>query len=159
MVDSAEEYVTHGAERQGINSPVQEFASSLGVMAMGRVDLEVDNRYLALTGFVHDALYAYCAPQHVEWGAKTLKHYMETNDIVGAFGRVMDIPITADVSFGWNGRDMFEMGTITEEPYDFDALAVEYGDEENGPVEFGLPPQETPPDNGLRDVPDYLLAA
>ena len=159
MVDSAEEYVTHGAERQGINSPVQEFASSLGVMAMGRVDLEVDDRYLALTGFVHDALYAYCAPEHVEWGAKTLKHYMETNDIVGAFGRVMDIPITADVSFGWNGRDMFEMGSITDQPYDFTALSVEYGNEESGPVDFGLPPQETPPDNGLRDIPDYLLAA
>jgi uracil-DNA glycosylase family 4 len=159
MVDSTEEYVTHGAERQGINSPVQEFASSLGVMAMGRLDLEVDDRYLALTGFVHDALYAYCAPEHVEWGARTLKHYMETNDIVGAFGRVMDIPITADVSFGWNGRDMYEMGHIpADSPYDFDALAVEYGTDD-GPADFGLPPQLEPSDGGLREVPNYLRLA
>jgi DNA polymerase I-like protein with 3'-5' exonuclease and polymerase domains len=159
MVDSTEEYVTHGAERQGINSPVQEFASSLGIMAMGRVDLEIDDRFLALTGFVHDALYAYCAPEHVEWGAKTLKRYMETNDIVGAFGRVMDIPITADVSFGWNGRDMYEMGTITDEPYDFDALARSYATPEDCLPNFRLPVQTIPPNEGRRDVPDYLRLA
>ncbi len=161
MIDSPEEYIQHEAERQGINSPVQEFASSLGVMAMGRLDLEVDDRYLALTGFVHDALYAYCAPEHVEWGAKTLKHYMESNDILGTFGRDMSIPIVADVGFGWNAAAMWEMGTIhQDQPYDFDALAERYRDEKTDELpEFGLPDQEVPPDNGLREIPDYLRLA
>lgn len=157
MIDSDEEYITHEAERQGINSPVQEFASTLGIMAMGRLDLEVDDRYLALTGFVHDALYAYCAPEHVEWGAKTLKHYMETNDILGTFGRDMDIPIVADVGFGWNAAEMWEMGTLDDSSYDFEALADRLRDEETDEApDFRLPAQVTPPNDGLRDIPDYL---
>lgn len=161
MIESSEDYVKHEAERQGINSPVQEFASSLGVMAMGRLDLEIDERYLALTGFVHDAIYAYCPPQYVEWAARTLKGYMESNDIEGVFGIKMKVPITADVEFGWNGAEMYEMGHLPEDrPYDFDALAQKYADEDTGELpDFYLPEQETPPDDGMRDIPEYLLAA
>jgi DNA polymerase I-like protein with 3'-5' exonuclease and polymerase domains len=159
MIDSTEESVRRETERQGINAPVQEFASSLGVMAMGRMDLEVDDRFLALTGFVHDALYAYCAPEHVEWGAKTLKRYMETNPISTTFGVMMRVPMVADVSFGWNGAEMYEMGQIDlDSPYDFEALEAKYSDDEN-PLEFGLPVQQVPANNGLRVIPDHLRLA
>jgi hypothetical protein len=129
-------------------------------MAMGRLDLEVDNRYLALTGFVHDALYAYCAPQHVEWGAKTLKDYMETNPIATTFGVMMRVPMIADVSFGWNGAEMNEMGHIDiDAPYDFDALARSLVKDDEDPLEFGLPVQQVPPNNGRREIPAYLPIA
>lgn len=150
MIYSEEEFVVHEAERQAINSPVQEFASSLGVMSLGRMDQEVDPQYLALTGFVHDAIYAYCDPQYVEWGAKALKYYMESNDIEASFGHRLPIPIIADVAFGINGTDKWEMKGLQEErKFDFSKLKEA----------IDLPKQRIPPNDGMLDEPAWGIAA
>ncbi len=150
MIYSEEDFVVSETERQAINSPVQEFASSLGVMSMGRMDRELDPQYLALTGFVHDAIYAYCDPQHVEWGAKALKYYMESNDIEAAFGHDLPIPIVADVAFGVNGTDKWEMKGLQEgKRYNFNKLKMD----------FELPRQVEPPDDGMLEVPAWGIAA
>jgi len=150
MIYSDEDFVVSETERQAINSPVQEFASSLGVMSMGRMDRELDPQYLALTGFVHDAIYAYCDPQHVEWGAKALKYYMESNDIEAAFGHNLPIPIVADVAFGVNGTDKWEMKGLQEgKRYNFNKLKMD----------FELPRQVEPPDDGMLEVPAWGIAA
>lgn len=149
MIDSPEDFIAQEAERQAINSPVQEFASTLGVMAIGRLDLEVDDRYLAIVGFVHDAIYAMVPEQYAEWGAKTLKWYMETNPIEEWFDRRLQVPIVADVSFGLDGGHMFEMeGLDLDEDFDFDSVED---------LDFELPEQEWPENNGLQEIPDYML--
>ncbi len=150
MIYSEEEFVVSEAERQAINSPVQEFASSLGVISMGRMDREIDDRYLALTGFVHDAIYAYVAPQHVEWGARMLKYYMESNDIGALFGHDLPVPIIADVAFGLNGRDKWDLkGLQQDRRYNFDSLNLD----------FELPRQTRPPNNGMLEEPAWGRAA
>ena len=147
MIDSEEEGIAAEAERQAINSPVQEFASSLGIMSMGRIDQEVSPEYLALTGFVHDALYARVPLEYVEWGAKTLKYYMESNDLEEAFDRKMKCPIVADVGFGLNGAATYEMpGLEYDKPFDFDALELD----------FDLPEQRIPANNGRIETPEHM---
>lgn len=150
MIHSEEEFVVSEAERQAINSPVQEFASSLGVMSMGRMDRELDPQYLALTAFVHDAIYAYCDPRYVEWGAKTLKYYMESNDIEALFGHDLPVPIVAEVAFGVNGTDKWDMKNLQEDKkYDFSKLKMD----------IELPKQKTPPNDGLLEEPVWGIAA
>lgn len=148
-VYSDTEYIQKAALRQAINSPVQEFASSLGVMSMARITQQVDPRCLQLTGFVHDALYAIVPERYVEWGAKTLKHYMESNPIEEWFGRKMKVPMVADVGFGMNGTDVHEMETLTlDDDYDFGLHDMD----------FDLPQQEVPEDDGLIWIPEHLRA-
>jgi DNA polymerase I-like protein with 3'-5' exonuclease and polymerase domains len=148
MIYSNEESVRMEAERQAVNSPVQEFASTLGIMAMSRIDQEVDSQYFTLYGFVHDALYAYVPSPYVEWGAKTMKHYMESNPLKEWFGVTLPIAIKADVGFGLNGKEIHGMSSLElDEPYDFSQHEIE------------LPEQRTPPNNGRIVVPDYMRIA
>jgi uracil-DNA glycosylase family 4 len=152
MIESGDEGIQAEAERQAINSPVQEFGSSLGVMACGRMDSEVDESYLALVGFVHDAIYAYVPKQYIEWGAKTMAHYMETNPLEEWFNRKMKLPIVADASIGENLGETYELGKFDR--------CDEYGECEVGTYDFGqfwdkekksgliVPRQRIPPNNG-----------
>lgn len=144
MIRSEDEGVAAEAGRQAINSPVQEFASSLGIMACGRLHEEIDPQYLAPIAFVHDAIFSYVPMQYLEWGAKTLKHYMESNDIEAWFGVRMKCPIVADVSFGMNFGDTNELeGLRIDTPYDFSQFWD--AEKESGII---VPPQRVPPNNG-----------
>lgn len=150
MIHSTDEAVRAEAERQAINSPVQEFGSSLGVMACGRMDQELDPEALSLVGFVHDAIYAYVKKEYVEWGAKTLRWYMETNPLEEWFGRKMRCPIVADVGFGTSLGSVFEMGSfdipengvMTVGDYDFAGLLEREGSD------IVVPRQRIPANNG-----------
>lgn len=157
MIDSTEDWVRAEAERQAINSPVQEFGSSLGVMALGRMNEEVDEQYLPIVGFVHDAIYAFAHPEYAEWSFKTLAYYMESNPLREWFDRRMKIPIVADASLGVNLGDMQELGKFDRcndkgecevNTYDFDALWKP--DPKTGKTKpgFVVPRQKIPPRNG-----------
>jgi DNA polymerase I-like protein with 3'-5' exonuclease and polymerase domains len=150
MIYSEDEGVAAEAGRQAINSPVQEFGSSLGVMSLGRVEQEVDPTYMAMIGFVHDALYAWVPYEYVEWAAKTMKYYMESNPIKEWFGVDMTIPIKADVGFGLDGGHTHEMKNLKmDEKYDFSIHEFENG--------FVLPKQKIPPMNGRVKTPEHLI--
>lgn len=146
MIDSDDEMIQQEAGRQSINSPVQEFASSLGVMAIGRLSAEIDPEYLAPIAFVHDAIFCYVKAEYLEWGAKTLKWYMETNPIEEWFGVKLACPIVADVSFGLNFGDTYELEGLTlDDPYDFTSVVTN----DDGEVEVYVPEQREPHNYGL----------
>lgn len=158
MIDSAEEYIQNEAERQAINSPVQEFASTLGVLAGCRIDQQVNPEYLATSSFVHDALYFATPPEYVEWGAKKVKWAMETVPIEEYFSRRMQVPIVADVSFGPDGGHQYEMdGLELDRTFDFRAMEDILLEKEEIEERFGLPPQLTPPDDGRIVLPEHLV--
>lgn len=161
MIDSPEDWIRSEAERQAINSPVQEFASSLGVMALSRLEEEIDPQYLQVVSFVHDAIYCIVPQEYLEWGALTLKRYMESNPIEEAFGVKLKLPIEADASFGINLGEMYELkglklpprtvrGRAAYEPYDWSQF---WNDEKQEGII--VPEQRTPPNGGLRTVPVY----
>ena len=148
FIDSDEEYIVREAERYAINSPVQEFGSSLGVMSMALIDQTINPAYLAPMGFVHDAVYAFAPIEYTEWAAKTMKRYMEAIPVDRWFGVNMRVPIVADVSFGPDGGKQWEMeGLDIDQPFDFTTLED---------FDFDLPEQLTPPDNGWKMVPPHL---
>ncbi len=153
MVYSQDKGVVADALRQAINATIQEFASSLGVMAISRIDQEIDEKFMAPTGFVHDAIYVLVKEEYVEWGAKTLKHYMETNPLKKWFDLDLKVPIIADVSFGWNAGETFEMeGLSLDKKYKFSKI----NKDEEGNRLFKLPKQKIPRNNGRVKQPEYL---
>lgn len=151
MIWSEDEKVSGEASRQAINSPVQCFASDLGIMAVSRIEREIRPEYLSIVGFVHDALYAIVPEHYLEWGAKKLKWYMETNPLKEWFDLDLKVPITADVGFGWRGGTTYEMGKLEyDKLYDFAALEDEYE------VDFELIGQSIPPEDGRRSIREHM---
>lgn len=151
MIWSQDESIVRQAERLAVNAPVQCFASNLGVMSIARMTQQVDLKYLKLFQFVHDAIYAYVPEKYVEWGAKTMKHYMQSNPIEEWFGRKMKVPIIADVGFGANAGDIVEMEDLRlNHPFEFDLAMEDAG------IEYELPPQKIPSRRGRIVVPAYL---
>lgn len=147
MIDSPEDGVRMEAERQAINSPVQEFGSSLGVMSLGEINETIDPQYLQMVGFVHDALVGYVKKEYLDWGLKTVKRTMETLPLQEWFGLRLPLPIVADASFGENLGEEFELadfgGFTLEEPFDFTLLK----DKDGVPL-ITVPRQRTPPNEG-----------
>jgi uracil-DNA glycosylase family 4 len=152
MIDSAEEYIQQEAERQAINSPVQEFGSSLGVMTLGRMNDEINPRYLRMVGFIHDAIVLYTRRKHLDWAMRTIKGYMESNPVEEWFGHRIKCPIVADVSFGENLGQVYECeGFALDQPFDYDAVLRD----KDGNLAFELPEQEVPSNNGRIDRPTF----
>lgn len=144
MIDSPEEYIQQEAGRQAINSPVQEFGSSLGVMALGRMNDEVDPEPMQVVGFIHDAIVAYVKCEYLDWGMRTLKQYMQTNPLNEWFGVNLRVPIIADVGFGLNLGEVHECeGFSLDEPFDYTSLK-----DKEGNLLIEVPPQRIPPNNG-----------
>lgn len=144
MIDSPEEWVQNEAERQGINSPVQEFGSSLGVMALGRMNEELDPQYIEIVGFIHDAIVFYVDQKYLDWGMRTVKRYMQSNPIEEWFGVTLPVPIIADCGFGHNLGQIIECEHFDlDQPFAYDKLV----DENNRPL-ITVPEQEIPLNNG-----------
>lgn len=153
MVDSNEEYVRAEAERQAINSPVQEFGSSLGIMALGRMNEEIDSEYLKVVGFIHDAIVVYVKKEYLDWGMKTVKRYMETNPLTEWFNTTLKVPIVADCGFGLNLGEIHECaGFSLDEPYDYSRIA----DDKGNPL-IDVPRQRIPPNRGRLTRSPYTL--
>lgn len=147
MIDSPEEGVRMEAERQAINSPVQEFGSAIGVMALGRMNEEIDSEYLPMVGFVHDALVGYCRKEHIDWALKTVKRYMQTTPIKEWFNVELPVPLVADVGFGENLGEIIEVADFGEfkldQPFDFTKIV-----NKEGVRMIEVPRQVIPPNNG-----------
>jgi hypothetical protein len=123
-------------------------------MAMGRLSEEVDPQYLAPIAFVHDAIYCYVPYEYAEWGAATLKWYMQTNPLEEWFNLRLKCPIIADVSLGLNLGDTYELeGFSLDTPYDFSKL----WDEKEG-TGLLIPEQFVPPHGGLLQGSPYTTA-
>lgn len=144
MIDSSEEYIQQEACRQAINSPVQETGSSLGVMSLGRMNQDINSEYLQVVGFVHDAIVVYIKKEYLDWGLKTVKHYMQSNPLKQWFGTEIKVPIVADVGFGENLGDIIECeGFTLDGQFDYSSLK-----DKEGNLLVQVPKQKIPPNNG-----------
>ena len=153
MIDSEEEWVQQEAERQAINSPVQETGSSIGVMTLGRMAEELDPEYIQPVGFIHDAIVLYIRKEYLEWGVKTVKRYMETNPLNEWFGNEIKVPIIADAGFGMNLGSIHELPNLRlDRPYDFSGLVGK-----DGKPLIVVPSQVVPPNEGRLTRSPYTL--
>lgn len=153
MIDSPEEFIQQEAGRQAINSPVQEFGSTLGVMALGRMNEEIDSENMQVVGFIHDAIVAYVKCEYVDWGMRTLKSYMQTNPVRECFGIDLQVPIVADVGFGLNLGEIHECeGFSLNEAFDYDSLR-----DKDGNLLIEVPEQLWPENDGGLTRSTYTL--
>lgn len=105
---STQRSIQSEAVRQGINSPIQRFASDLGIMALWRLSRDCPD-YIKPVAFIHDALVAYVREDKVQEGGSAIRWYMENNPLQEWFGLNLQVPILADVSVGDRMSDVKEV--------------------------------------------------
>lgn len=105
-VESIDENIAGGSVRQAINSPVQRFASDLGLIAMTRITRDADPELIRPVMFIHDAVIVEARNDILEDAASALKFYMETPPLKNWFGLSTPLPIKADVCIGSNLAEM-----------------------------------------------------
>ena len=116
-VESFDDSIIGGAERQAINAPVQRFASDLGLIAVSRLFRDAPRDKIRPVLFIHDAIVPCVAPDYVEEAAAAIKYYMENPPLKSWFGIEPPFPLSADVSVGDNLGAMEEMdGVVAKKP-------------------------------------------
>ncbi len=100
MIDSVEDFIQQEAERQAINSPVQRFASDLGIMAMTRFMRDADHERMMAIGFIHDAVVIEAKEEAAEEAASAIKWYMENQPLQEWFSVDFPIPMVSDIKIG-----------------------------------------------------------
>lgn len=115
------------AERQALNSPVQRFASDLGVIALTRInrDLKNANGLIPLMPcmFIHDALVFLVKDEYLDQGMSAVKFYMESNPLQEMFGIELAVPMVADVEYGKNLSSLVKAKTVkAEKPHWYTSL-------------------------------------
>lgn len=101
--------VAKQAQRQAINSPVQCFANSLGLLALSRINKDLPKDKINACGFIHDAIVCLVRNDVAKQACQKIKRYMETNPLEEYFGFKSPIPLLADVSLGPNLACMYEL--------------------------------------------------
>jgi DNA polymerase I-like protein with 3'-5' exonuclease and polymerase domains len=116
-VDSFDDSIIGGAERQAINAPVQRFASDLGLIAVSRIFRDAPRDMIRPVLFIHDAIVPCVHPDYVDEAASAIKYYMENPPLKEWFGITPPFPLSADVSIGDNLGEMKELeGVVAKKP-------------------------------------------
>ena len=108
-VESPDEGIASGAERQAINSPVQGFGSDLGLMALQLILQNVSAELLTPIGFIHDALVCIAPEAKAKEAATAIKYWMEHIPLKQWFNFSPPIPIIAEAAVGKNLSTMIEI--------------------------------------------------
>jgi DNA polymerase I-like protein with 3'-5' exonuclease and polymerase domains len=101
--------IKSGAERNAINSPVQNFGSDLGIIAFLRLASQADPHLIRPVGFIHDQLIAEVDENYVAEGMGWLRWVMENPPLEEWFGIRSPIPIKSDPEWGLNLADTTEL--------------------------------------------------
>jgi uracil-DNA glycosylase family 4 len=101
-IGSVEDGIKAEAERQAINSPIQGFASDLGIIAMTRFGRDCDWELMRPLMFVHDAVVIEAREDLRDEAAQALRWYMESPPLLEWFGLTPPLPIKADLGAGYN---------------------------------------------------------
>jgi len=112
MVDSPDESIAKQAVRQAVNSPVQSFASDIGLMAIGLLMPYLRNtgmdRYIKVCGFIHDSIVYLVREDKAAVASLTIKKFMENIPYKKWFDWEPTVPIIADIELGRNLADTYE---------------------------------------------------
>lgn len=109
---SHDEMVQSMTERQSVNSPIQKFASDLGLLAMAELAEHADWETWYPESFVHDANYIEVKDEYADSVASHVKWVMQNLPLQDMFGITAPIPLISDVSTGKNLANMTERGDI-----------------------------------------------
>lgn len=107
---SNDDKIKQGAERNAVNSPVQNMGSDLGVIAINRLASQADPSLIRPIGFVHDQIVTEVDPAYVKEAMGWLVWIMENPPLLEWFGIEAPLPIKSDPEFGPNLAEMVELG-------------------------------------------------
>lgn len=110
-IDSSEEGIRQEVQRQAINSPVQRFASDLGVMAIARFTRDCPRELMRPVAFIHDSVIVEAKKSVQLEAAAAIKFYMQSNPLY-LFDLHPPIPILSDVAIGGSLASMEERPDI-----------------------------------------------
>jgi DNA polymerase I-like protein with 3'-5' exonuclease and polymerase domains len=96
------------AVRQAINSPIQRFASDLGLLGMVSFGEKCPWDIMRPIAFVHDAVYVEARRGYEEEAASAILYCMENVPLMDLFGLEPPLPLRAEVAIGDNLADMEE---------------------------------------------------
>lgn len=98
------------AERQAINSPVQNVSSDVVLLAASEISKELDPNEARILAFIHDELIFEVRddPEIIMRYYKLIKRHME-NPPLERFGVKMRVPLVANAKIGKNLADMEEL--------------------------------------------------
>lgn len=108
---SDDEGIRKEVERQSVNSPVQRFASDIGVLALARFVRDCPKDKASPFAFIHDANIIEAREDVAEELAAALRFYMESTPWHW-FDLKPPLPITSDVSIGMTLGEMEERPDI-----------------------------------------------
>lgn len=111
---SNDEAIRSSAERMAINSPVQRFASDLGLMSMARFSAQADPNLFRTVGFIHDALVLEVRDGYEKEGIESLLWCMNNPPLKEWFDLTAPLPIKADAEIGLNNGAMLELGDLPD---------------------------------------------
>lgn len=109
---SNDEGIRSMAERQAINSPVQRFASDVGLIGGIRFHRDCPKEKAAIVAFIHDAVILEVRKGCEDEIASAVKFYLESPPLKEWFGLDLPVPIVADVSVGTNLGTMDELDGV-----------------------------------------------
>lgn len=112
-VESDDEMIVGMSSRQGINSPVQRFASDLGIIAVTRFMRDANHEDMRALLFIHDANVIEAKEHLIDEAAAALRFYMENTPLEDWFSLRLPVPFEADVKTGPNLCEMSKRKDIT----------------------------------------------
>lgn len=96
-----DKYTRSGAERKGVNTPVQSLASDMTLTSVIRISKELDPRDGFIVSSVHDSIMLQVREAVVDQVAEIVRRIMET-PVIPEF----DIPIKVDIGWAKNWGDI-----------------------------------------------------
>jgi DNA polymerase I-like protein with 3'-5' exonuclease and polymerase domains len=111
-IRSNDEKVKQEAERQAINSPIQRFASDLGLMGMSIFAEFCPWEVMHPLGFIHDSTVLEAREDYAVEAMESIKWILQNLPLLDWFDLDPPIPILADVACGLSLGEMEEDKSI-----------------------------------------------
>jgi hypothetical protein len=116
--------VSSGAERNAINAPIQGLGSDLGVLAIARINRQVDHDIICPVAFIHDDIILQVKIGHEEEAINMLLWVLANPPLNDLFGITAPIPIYGEPDIGTSLGSMMELYDLPEDaPEEYKELA------------------------------------
>lgn len=112
---SPDDMIRMGAERNAINSPIQQVGSDLGVLAIARIARQVNPEIICPIAFIHDDIILQVKNGHEEEALNMLLWVLNNAPLERLFGIKPPIPILAEPDMGISLGEMIELYDLPAE--------------------------------------------
>lgn len=118
--------ISSGAERNAVNSPIQEVGSDLGVLAIARIARQVDPDIICPVAFIHDDIILQVKDGHEAEALNMLLWVLANPPLKSMFGIEAPLPIFGEPDVGLSLGEMYELYDLPDDaPEEYKLLATQ----------------------------------